>query len=104
MANLKTSCFCCILSAVTHGSYNNKINNYLFYFFLEKVDSGIPSIMLPPTSTTIGNHTYEFTEMVSELGVGYMVIPVVAVLANIAIAKAFGELNFTLNQLIINFE
>ncbi|BET02586.1 sodium-independent sulfate anion [Nesidiocoris tenuis] len=55
----------------------------------KKVDSGIPSIMLPPTSTTIGNHTYEFTEMVSELGVGYMVIPVVAVLANIAIAKAF---------------
>ncbi|KAF6200827.1 hypothetical protein GE061_005274 [Apolygus lucorum] len=53
------------------------------------VESGIPSIMAPPTTTQIGNHTYELTDMIAELGTGYIIIPIVAVLANIAIAKAF---------------
>uniref|UniRef100_A0A146LEK3 Sodium-independent sulfate anion transporter n=1 Tax=Lygus hesperus TaxID=30085 RepID=A0A146LEK3_LYGHE len=53
------------------------------------IESGIPSIMIPPTSTQIGNQTYDLVEMVSELGTGYIIIPIVAILANIAIAKAF---------------
>ncbi|XP_014279762.1 sodium-independent sulfate anion transporter [Halyomorpha halys] len=53
------------------------------------VKGGIPSLILPPFSTQIGNKTYEFGEMVTELGTGCIIIPIIAVLANVAIAKAF---------------
>jgi len=53
---------------------------------------GLPPVGLPPFETTLGNRTYTFTEMVSQLGMGIVVVPVVGVLANVAIAKAFGEL------------
>lgn len=53
---------------------------------------GLPAITLPPFGgTTMGNTTYSFADMTSELGVGIVVAPVVGVLINIAIAKAYGE-------------
>lgn len=51
---------------------------------------GLPAIALPPFSVTTGNHTYSFPEMVGELGAGVIVSPVVGVLVNVAIGKAFG--------------
>lgn len=54
-----------------------------------RVQPGVPRLALPPFSTTIGNRTVGFTEMVNELGSGLAMVPVVMVLANIAIAKAF---------------
>uniref|UniRef100_A0A0K8T5Q6 Sodium-independent sulfate anion transporter n=1 Tax=Lygus hesperus TaxID=30085 RepID=A0A0K8T5Q6_LYGHE len=53
------------------------------------VDTGIPSIMAPPMATQIGNQTYDLKEMVSELGASYIIISIVSVLANVAIAKVF---------------
>lgn len=55
------------------------------------VPQGMPSLGFPPISTTFGNETMEFTEMVRSLGAGVIVIPVVAVLANVAIAKAYSK-------------
>ncbi|XP_014240670.1 sodium-independent sulfate anion transporter-like [Cimex lectularius] len=53
------------------------------------VRSGIPPIQFPPFSTTLGNQTVGFTEMVSQLGSSVILVPVIAVLGNVAIAKAF---------------
>lgn len=62
-----------------------------FVNITEAVEGGIPTFSLPPFSTQIGNKTYDLGEMVTELGTGYIIIPIIAVLANVAIAKAFGK-------------
>lgn len=59
------------------------------------VKSGIPGFQLPPFSTQISgaNNTLvdlNFKDMVSELGVNIALVPVIAVLGNVAISKAFG--------------
>ncbi|KAF2879074.1 hypothetical protein ILUMI_27083 [Ignelater luminosus] len=55
------------------------------------VHAGIPTFKLPNFNTKLGNETISFMEMVHELGTGIIVLPVVAVLANVAIAKAFAS-------------
>lgn len=52
---------------------------------------GLPSLSLPPFHTEIGNRTFTYPEMVRELGAGILVVPLVGVLANVAIAKAFAS-------------
>lgn len=59
------------------------------------VKSGIPGFSLPPFSTQIPgpNNTVtdvNFVGMVSELGINIALVPVIAVLGNVAISKAFG--------------
>lgn len=53
------------------------------------VRSGLPSFSLPPFSTQINNQTFTFTQMCSELGTSIILVPIIAVLGNVAIAKAF---------------
>ncbi|XP_069685809.1 sodium-independent sulfate anion transporter isoform X3 [Periplaneta americana] len=55
------------------------------------VRSGFPAIQLPPFSTVLGNQTYSFTEMCSELGSSIVLVPIIGVLGNVAIAKAFSS-------------
>jgi sodium-independent sulfate anion transporter 11 len=66
---------------------------YYFNFdaFLGKIESGLPSFSLPTFSIQENNSTVTFLDMCSELGLGFVVIPMVAILANVAIAKAFGK-------------
>jgi solute carrier family 26 (sodium-independent sulfate anion transporter), member 11 len=59
------------------------------------VKSGLPAIALPPFSTTVlaSNGTIvemDFVGMISELGSTIALLPVIAVLGNVAISKAFG--------------
>ncbi|XP_046483302.1 sodium-independent sulfate anion transporter isoform X2 [Neodiprion pinetum] len=56
-----------------------------------KVEPGLPSFGLPSFSTQNGNQTYSFVEMCSQLGSGIFIIPLVAVLANVSIAKVFAS-------------
>lgn len=56
-----------------------------------KVESGMPRISLPPFTFQHNNRTYVFTDICRELGSAIFVVPIVAVLANVAIAKAFGK-------------
>ncbi|KAJ8897272.1 hypothetical protein PR048_002618, partial [Dryococelus australis] len=56
-----------------------------------KIQSGLPPFGPPPFSLHSGNTTYSFLEMCGELGSGLVVTPIVSVLANVAIAKAFCE-------------
>ncbi|XP_055586511.1 sodium-independent sulfate anion transporter-like isoform X2 [Uranotaenia lowii] len=53
------------------------------------VKQGIPSFELPVYGVQLGNSTISYVEVVKELGSSIIVIPLVAVLANVSIAKAF---------------
>ncbi|XP_048519697.1 sodium-independent sulfate anion transporter [Dendroctonus ponderosae] len=55
------------------------------------VPRGLPDIGLPATHAEFNNSTSGFTDMVSSLGSGIIVVPLVAVLANVAIAKAYSS-------------
>ncbi|XP_059051531.1 sodium-independent sulfate anion transporter-like [Achroia grisella] len=54
-----------------------------------KIEGGLPHFGLPPFSTTVGNSTLNFEDMLSVFGPEGLVMPLVAVLESIAIAKAF---------------
>lgn len=58
------------------------------------VPSGLPHVKIPNFGTEVSNHTLNVIEMVQTLGSGIFVIPIAAVLANVAIAKSFGEFFF----------
>ncbi|XP_033214570.1 sodium-independent sulfate anion transporter [Belonocnema kinseyi] len=57
------------------------------------VRSGLPEIRLPPFSTQVNNRTLNFVEMCSELGPAIVLVPIIGVLGNVAIAKAFASGN-----------
>lgn len=56
----------------------------------------MPEISLPPFEITHHNQTLSFTQICAELGSGIIVVPLVAVLANVAIAKAFSKFHLKL--------
>lgn len=55
------------------------------------VRPGLPDFKFPPFQTQINNRTITFTEMVSDLGTSVILVPIIAVLGNVAIAKAFAS-------------
>ncbi|XP_043478598.1 sodium-independent sulfate anion transporter-like [Leptopilina heterotoma] len=57
------------------------------------VRSGLPHFSLPPFSTNVNNRTLNFVEMCSELGPAIFLVPIIGVLGNVAIAKAFASGN-----------
>ncbi|GFG36223.1 hypothetical protein Cfor_11304, partial [Coptotermes formosanus] len=60
-----------------------------FFILTGTVRSGLPPFGLPPFSTILGNQTYSFADMCSELGSSIILVPIIGVLGNVAIAKAF---------------
>lgn len=68
----------------------NDFNKNIFLFPGE-VASGLPEFSLPPFYTQLGNQSYNFGEMVEALGTSIVLVPIIAVLGNVAIAKAFGN-------------
>lgn len=56
-----------------------------------EIGSGLPTISLPPFSTTVGNETYTFIDMAKTFGPQFFVLPLVAILESVAIGKAFAE-------------
>lgn len=69
-------------------------HQYEPFILTGKVKSGLPSFEVPPFETykVVGNETVHmgFYDMVSELGISIALVPVIAVLGNVAISKAFG--------------
>ncbi|XP_043651100.1 sodium-independent sulfate anion transporter isoform X2 [Drosophila teissieri] len=60
-----------------------------------KVKSGLPNVSLPKFETTILDRNgteirQNFEQMLSELGPSMIILPIIAVLGNVAISKAFG--------------
>ncbi|XP_063235375.1 sodium-independent sulfate anion transporter-like isoform X2 [Bacillus rossius redtenbacheri] len=54
-----------------------------------RIQPGLPPVAPPPFSTAVGNTTLGFLDMCRQLGSGIGVVPVVSILGNVAIAKAF---------------
>ncbi|XP_008197201.2 sodium-independent sulfate anion transporter [Tribolium castaneum] len=55
------------------------------------VRPGLPDFRAPPFGTTLHNRTVGFGEMVADLGTSVILVPIIAVLGNVAIAKAFAS-------------
>ena len=55
------------------------------------VEQGLPRVQVPPFEARIGNETYGFIDLVSTMGSGCLVIPLLSFLESIAIAKVFCE-------------
>ncbi|XP_073996219.1 sodium-independent sulfate anion transporter isoform X2 [Rhodnius prolixus] len=55
------------------------------------VESGLPPFTPPPFSTHSGNSTLSFLDMTKEMGSAIVVVPLIAILESIAIAKAFAK-------------
>lgn len=70
------------------------LDRHLFFHLLGDITPGLPSPQLPPFSTVVGNTTYTGGEMLSHLGSGLLVLPLVGIISNVAIAKAFCEYYF----------
>ncbi|KAG5888759.1 hypothetical protein JTB14_021504 [Gonioctena quinquepunctata] len=56
-----------------------------------KVKPGLPDFQLPPFETELNNRTITFGGMISDLGSSILLVPMIAVLGNVAIAKAFAS-------------
>lgn len=66
-------------------------NSHFSYLYIAKVEAGLPTIGPPPFEAEYNNHTANFWEMTSHLGSGIFVVPLIAIVGNMAIAKAFGK-------------
>lgn len=53
------------------------------------IGSGLPNFGLPPFSTIVGNQTYTFVDMLTDFGPQSILLPLVAILESVAVAKAF---------------
>lgn len=86
------------------GLYSNHFSVYrvqsklsivlIFHLFAGKVEPGMPEITWPPFEIPYHNQTLSFTDVCAELGTGIIVVPLVAVLANVAIAKSFSKYKY----------
>ncbi|XP_076162728.1 sodium-independent sulfate anion transporter [Ptiloglossa arizonensis] len=81
-----------ILIASTISFYLEKTGSSPF-ILSGRIESGLPRPSLPPFSSQVGNQTYTFLDMCYHYGTGIIVLPLVSVLANVAIAKAFASGN-----------
>lgn len=53
------------------------------------VKQGLPDFHLPPFQAEVRNETYNFFDMISSLGTGCLVVPMLSLLETTSIAKVF---------------
>ncbi|CAG9786111.1 unnamed protein product [Diatraea saccharalis] len=78
-----------ILCSVT--AYVMERHSSDFFKLTGTVREGLPSWSTPPFSTSYGGRNVTFIEMCSDLGSSIVLVPVIGVLGNVAIAKAFAS-------------
>lgn len=54
-----------------------------------RINAGLPNIEPPAFSRAFGNQTESFIDMTKNLKSGVLIIPLVSIIGNVAIAKAF---------------
>ena len=59
--------------------------------FVGSIPGGMPSVQLPSFGFTKNNTTVTFVEMCSNLGSGILVLPLISLMEDVAICKAFGK-------------
>lgn len=74
------------------------VDSQKFFLYSGKVEPGIPKFTLPPFRFEYENRTIGLIEVCGELRSGILMIPLVAVSANVAIAKAFSKCTFDSNK------
>lgn len=55
-------------------------------------EAGLPTVQFPPFGYTSGNTTVTLSEMLYEIRSAIFIIPLVSVLANVSIAKVYGNI------------
>lgn len=60
-----------------------------FTIFLGYVEPGLPPVQPPPFTIDLNGTIYSFGEIMSDIGSGVIVIPIISILESIAIASAF---------------
>ncbi|XP_032664642.1 sodium-independent sulfate anion transporter-like [Odontomachus brunneus] len=55
------------------------------------IDAGLPRVEPPPFWRTVGNQTENFIDMATNLRTGILVVPLISIIGNVAIAKAFSR-------------
>ncbi|KAL0278539.1 UNVERIFIED_CONTAM: hypothetical protein PYX00_000337 [Menopon gallinae] len=66
-------------------------NDLHLFLLTGTVKKGLPEFKPPPFNATVGNKTYSFIEMSSNLGSALLVVPLLSILENIALAKVFAK-------------
>ncbi|XP_050419849.1 sodium-independent sulfate anion transporter-like isoform X2 [Adelges cooleyi] len=61
------------------------------YLTTSTVEAGLPTLQLPPFGYTSGNTTVTLSEMLYEIRSAMFIIPLVSILANVSIAKAYAN-------------
>ena len=71
----------------------NKVNRNTTFILTGNIESGLPPFQPPPFSLndTETGRPINFVGMISELGSAVAIIPLLGILENVAIAKAFGS-------------
>ncbi|XP_049799026.1 sodium-independent sulfate anion transporter-like [Schistocerca nitens] len=75
----------------TAVAYYVSENEKIPFILTGRIEPGLPTVTPPPFSTSFDNKTLSFGDMCSYLGSGLAVVPIVAILGNVAIAKAFSN-------------
>lgn len=88
---LITSCVAYRWSQATDGDSGGDASSPVPFKLSGHVEPGVPHFEWPPFQFEHRNETVTFVQMCTDLGSGIVVVPLVAVLANVAIAKAFCE-------------
>nr|XP_021189016.2 sodium-independent sulfate anion transporter [Helicoverpa armigera] len=78
----------CLASVTAFILHEDKYDPFLLS---GTITAGLPAVRPPAFETTVGNTTYTGGDMLSHLGSGLAVVPIVAILSNVAIAKAFAK-------------
>lgn len=89
--SISRNALCIFMTSIIAKVLHHVNDEEVPFAILRDMVPGLPSLALPPFQTSIGNRTYDFPDMLSELGVGVVVVPLVGVLSNVAIAKAFAS-------------
>lgn len=72
-------------------AYSFEANNSQPFILTGTVKAGLPEFKPPPFEATVGNVTYSFADMSGSLGSALLVVPLLAILENIALAKVFAN-------------
>nr|CAD7431629.1 unnamed protein product [Timema monikensis] len=72
-------------------AYTFKLHDVEPFLLTGYVKPGLPPFQPPPFTATVGNTTYSFLDMTSSLGSALFVVPLLAILENVALAKVFSD-------------
>ncbi|RZC40940.1 Sulfate transp domain containing protein, partial [Asbolus verrucosus] len=80
-----------VVIACAIGAYLLGAHDLAPFSLTSQVPEGLPAFVVPVAEVQNGNVTVTVMDMVREVGMGIFVVPFVAILGNVAIAKAFAK-------------